>query len=202
MRPNCRFRFPLSIEPENRLLCPKCGGPTKIACYEQLINNPQPASMTPPGLDIEVLFDNIRSAYNVGSMLRTSEAVGIRYIHFCGVTPTPDQKNVAKTALGTQFSTPWAQYWNSPQAVSNIKSRGLFICGLELTENSRSITDAIIDLNKTPILLIVGNEITGIDPEVLKQCDQIVQIPMIGQKQSLNVAIAYSVAVYLIKYSN
>jgi 23S rRNA (guanosine2251-2'-O)-methyltransferase len=201
MRPDCRFRFPLYSAPAENLICPKCGGPTHICDFDQPGVQAPINPGTPPGPDIEVLFDNIRSAYNVGSMLRTADGVGVKFLHFCGITPTPDHKKVAKTALGAQFSTPWEQHWDGPQAVSNIRAQGSLVWGLEISQRSEPIHEAIIKSGNAPLLLVIGNEITGIDPDILSQCDRIVRIPMFGLKQSLNVSIAFSVAVYLIRYS-
>ena len=191
MRPSCRFRYPIPEKTDYVIFCPKCGSPTRISIFDQVNNHASLVQRKLPGPEIEVLFDNIRSAFNVGSMLRTSEAAGISFIHFCGVTPTPDHIKVKKTALGSEFSSDWAQYWDGLQAVKDIKSRGVEIWGLEISSCSIHITDAVSLINKKPILLILGNENYGIDPKIRDCCDKLVEIPMVGNKQSLNVAIAY-----------
>jgi tRNA G18 (ribose-2'-O)-methylase SpoU len=106
---------------------------------------------------------------------------------------------MAKTALGSDMQIPWEQHWNGVAAIDKIKVKGYHLIGLEYTQNSK----LLFDINFTPVtpcLLIAGNENFGIDPDILAQCDQTVHIPMAGIKQSLNVAIAFSIAAYWILY--
>lgn len=199
-RPRCGFRFPVSNELEDMETCPKCGGPVKlIEIQSPDLGAPTPLT-APAGPEVEVLLDSIRSTFNVGSMFRTADGAGVRRIHLCGITPTPDHPKIAKTALGAELSVPWTQHWDALSAVREIKSQGLRVWGLEGGTDSHSIFDSVPDLPGSPILLVVGNEVSGIDRDVLACCDRIISIPMQGVKRSLNVAIAFGISVYFLRY--
>ncbi len=145
-------------------------------------------------LPVYVLLDSIRSAYNVGSIFRTSDGAMINKLFLCGYTPYPPQKEVLKTALGSTDSVQW-EYEKDPAAViRSLKKQGIKIVALELTENSIPYYK-FSSLNE-PICLIVGNEITGVKQELLDFCDMSLEIPQYGIKQSLNVAVAYGIAVF------
>ncbi|MBE0551051.1 MAG: RNA methyltransferase [Ignavibacterium sp.] len=152
-------------------------------------------------LPVIVLLNSIRSSYNVGSIFRTSDGAMIKKLILCGYTPhppidenSPGNKDVLKTALGSTQSVEW-EYIKSPiEAIKNLKAQGIKICALELTENSNPYYN--INKNDFPICLVVGNEITGVSQEVLDLCDYSIEIPQYGIKQSLNVAVAYGIAIF------
>jgi len=141
-----------------------------------------------------VLLDNIRSMYNVGSIFRTSDGIMIKKLILTGYTPTPAKKEVLKTALGSTDSVKW-EYEKDPLiAIKKLKEKRVNIAALELTNKSISYTEVTkVDF---PLCLVVGNEITGIQNAVLEQCDFSIELPMFGIKHSLNVAVAYGIAVY------
>uniref|UniRef100_UPI004049F756 RNA methyltransferase n=1 Tax=Ignavibacterium sp. TaxID=2651167 RepID=UPI004049F756 len=141
-----------------------------------------------------VILNSIRSSYNVGSIFRTSDGAMIEKLYLCGYTPHPPKKEILKTALGATESVNW-EYVKDPLAVINdLKSKGIKICALELTENSKPYYD--LTKNDFPIALVVGNEISGISQDILDQCDLSIEIPQYGIKQSLNVAVAYGIAIF------
>lgn len=152
-------------------------------------------------LPVTVLLNSIRSSYNVGSIFRTSDGAMIEKLILCGYTPHPPidsensgNKDVLKTALGSTESVKW-EYIKSPiEAINLLKSQGIKICALELTENSTPYSNAA--QYNFPICLVVGNEITGVSQEVLDLCDYSIEIPQYGIKQSLNVAVAYGIAIF------
>ncbi len=145
-------------------------------------------------LPVVVLMNNIRSSYNVGSIFRTSDGAMIEKLYLCGFTPAPPRKEVLKTALGATESVQW-EYVESAQAVvEKYKELGYKIFALELTEDST--TYYTLEKNAFPCLLIVGNEITGVNQDLLDLCDQALEIPQFGIKQSLNVAVAYGISVF------
>lgn len=156
---------------------------------------------TVPKLPVTVLLNSIRSSYNVGSIFRTSDGAMIEKLILCGYTPyppidenSPGNKDVLKTALGSTQSVNW-EYIKSPiEAIKNLKAQGIKICALELTEDSKTYSDAT--LYNFPLCLVVGNEITGVSQEVLDLCDYSIEIPQYGIKQSLNVAVAYGIAIF------
>lgn len=152
-------------------------------------------------LPVIVLLNSIRSSYNVGSIFRTSDGAMIEKLVLCGYTPHPPinsentgNKDVLKTALGSTDSVKW-EYIKSPiEAIKGLKKQGIKICALELTENSKPYHKA--EQYEYPLCLVVGNEITGISQEVLDLCDYSIEIPQYGIKQSLNVAVAYGIAIF------
>lgn len=151
--------------------------------------------------DIRVLIHDIRSTHNVGSIFRTSDAVGVSKIYISGFSPSPKdkfgrpRKDVAKVSLGAEKTIPW-EYFESPiQLIKKLKKEGFEIVGLEQSEKS-------IDYKKykakNKILFIVGSEVEGMDKKIQGLCDKVVEIPMLGEKESLNVSVAFGVAMYRI----
>ncbi|MBI4417436.1 MAG: RNA methyltransferase [Ignavibacteriales bacterium] len=143
---------------------------------------------------IAVLLDNIRSLYNVGSIFRTSDGAGIQKLFLTGYTPTPPRREIDKTALGATNSVPWEYARNPLETLATLKRTGVTILALERTDSSRPYTQ--VARVEFPICLVIGNELTGIAPEVLAACDGALEIPMFGLKHSLNVAVAYGIAVF------
>jgi tRNA G18 (ribose-2'-O)-methylase SpoU len=141
-----------------------------------------------------VLVDNVRSLYNVGSIFRTSDGAMIEKLILAGFTPYPPRKEIDKTALGSTKSVPWEYTKHPAEALRSLKERGYKICCLELTDKSIDYND--IKTTDFPLCLIIGNEINGVAKEVIELCDLAIEIPMYGIKQSLNVAVAYGIAVF------
>jgi 23S rRNA (guanosine2251-2'-O)-methyltransferase len=199
MRPECHFRFPLPAGADSDR-CPKCGGPTRI------VEMPYPAMHVPDPTKeythppIEALLDNIRSTFNVGAMFRTADGAGLKHLHLCGITPTPDHPKVGKTALGAEKTIPWTQYWDGQGTAQILKNQGYRLWALEGGQNSQNLFTSLSDLHGTSIVLVVGNEVSGVDPGILALCDRKIYIPMAGVKESLNVSIAFGVAVYTLCY--
>ena len=148
------------------------------------------------GIRIEALLDNIRSLYNVGSMFRSSDGAGVSRLYLCGMTPTPENPRLAKTALGAQDSVPWTYRRNGLMTAVSLKQSGKRLWALEGGPGSVPLSHALKDLDGPPLVLIVGNEVSGVDPAVLDQCDRIFHIPMTGVKSCLNAAVAFGIAVY------
>lgn len=145
-------------------------------------------------LPVYILLDNIRSNYNVGSIFRTSDGVMIEKLYLCGYTPHPPKKEILKTALGSTESVIWEYVKDPKEVILKLKNDGIKICALELT--SKSIPYYKIDSTLFPICLVIGNEITGVSQNLLDLCDFSIEIPQYGIKQSLNVAVAYGVAIF------
>lgn len=145
-------------------------------------------------LPVVVLLNSIRSSYNVGSIFRSSDGAQIEKIILSGYTPTPEKKEVLKTALGATESIEWVYSRDGISEVLSLKSRGYNIIALEQTETSLPYYDLSAD--SFPLCLIIGNEITGVSQDLLNLCDQAIEIPQFGIKQSLNVAVAYGIALY------
>lgn len=143
---------------------------------------------------IYVLLDNIRSVYNVGSIFRTSDAALIKKLYLTGYTPHPPRKDIEKTALGAIESVPWEYHKNPIDIIKLLKQEDVKIVALEITD--ASIPYYEVKPSHFPLCLVIGNEITGISDEVLSMCDISIEIPQFGIKHSLNVAVAYGIAVY------
>jgi 23S rRNA (guanosine2251-2'-O)-methyltransferase len=198
IRPGCRFRFQ-SSQADYLTKCPKCGSPTHSEPIPHYFTCKQSDPEQIAKSKIEIVLDNIRSAYNVGSILRTANGIGAYHIHFCGITPTPGHLKIQKTSLGTEFQIPWTQQWNALDPVNEAKRNGTQIFALETQNGSVSIFQLTKELLRFPLMLVLGNELSGIDPEILKICDFILEIPMFGEKNSLNVAVAFGIAAYFIR---
>lgn len=196
--PACGFRFPA---PGGITACPRCAAPVHLVPETTDLATVNPRDEANAGRSLEALLDNIRSTYNVGAMFRTSDGAGLAHLHLCGTSPTPDNPRVGKTALGAEFSVPWKWYANGVQAARQIKDQGKKLWALEIGPNSSSIFQAALALPAEPLCLVVGNEVSGIDPGILALCDARVWIPMQGYKRSLNVAIAFGIAVYTLRYA-
>lgn len=149
------------------------------------------------------VLDNLRSVHNVGSIFRTCNAVGVDKIYLCGTTPTPldhkglKRKDFAKVALGAEDSLLWEYYESTAECVKKLQEDGCYILALEQDENSVDYK-AVDVASKNDIALIVGHEVDGITQDVLELADATVEIPMLGTKESLNVTIAFGIAIYRI----
>lgn len=142
---------------------------------------------------IYAMADNIRSIYNVGSIFRTSDAALIEKLYLTGYTPYPPRPEIEKVALGATDAVPWEYIKDPIEAVRKIKSEGIKIVPLEITENSWSYTD--ITTNDFPLCLILGNELTGVSNDIIALSDFSIEIPQYGFKHSINVSVAYGIAV-------
>ena len=150
-----------------------------------------------------VIAHNIRSAHNIGSIFRTSDGAGVERIFLTGYTPTPateqtvylarSHKDLAKTALGAEKSIPWEQSEDIGSVLVRLKSEGYELVALEQSERSVDYREY---RPKGKVALIVGNEVEGVDAESMEQADVILEIPMRGQKNSLNVSVAFGIAVF------
>lgn len=145
-------------------------------------------------LPVIVIVDNVRSMYNVGSIFRTSDGVLLQKLILTGFTPTPPRKEIEKTALGSTESVPW-EYVKEPRAaILNMKQAGIKTYCLELTDST--IPYYQVKPTDFPTCLVIGNEITGVSRDVIAECDGALEIPQYGIKQSLNVAVAYGIAIF------
>lgn len=145
-------------------------------------------------IPVTVLVESVRSLYNIGSMFRTSDAARIEKLYLTGYSPYPPRKEIDKTALGSTASVPWEHLKDPLEAAERIKSSGVRLCALELTD--ASVPYDSLHSGDFPLCLVVGNELTGISSGLLERCDMAIEIPMGGIKHSLNVAVAYGVAIF------
>lgn len=143
---------------------------------------------------IYVVCDNIRSIFNVGAIFRTSDGAFIEKLYLTGYTPYPPRKEIEKVALGSTESVPWEYHKDPVEVVKELKSKNIKIAVLEITDKKNLIWN--IDKEDFPVCLVLGNEISGVSKEIIELADTSFEIPMLGMKQSLNVSVAYGVAVY------
>jgi tRNA G18 (ribose-2'-O)-methylase SpoU len=143
-----------------------------------------------------VLLDNIRSAWNVGSILRSADGFGFKHAYLCGITPTPESEAVTKTSLGSEDTVTWSYHKDAVKLAKGLRKEGRQVWSLEGDRRAIPISTSSVSQRNFPVILILGNEITGVDPELLDLSDQIFYIPMHGEKTSFNVAIAFGIAAY------
>ncbi len=156
-----------------------------------------------------VVLHNIRSLHNVGSIFRTADAVGIEKIYLCGITPTPMDNfgrlrlQLTKVSLGAEKIVPWDASARSAQAIlkllKGLKKEGYKILAVE--QSKRSVPYNRVKVGtKAKVVLVLGSEVKGLPSSILQKADKIVEIPMVGKKESLNVAVAFGIVAYGLKY--
>lgn len=143
---------------------------------------------------VSVVVNDVRSIHNVGSLFRTSDAAFIEKIYVTGISGTPDNKALHKTALGAQDTVPWAYHARAVDVVRTLKSDGYAIGVLEITD--RPTYTSQIRAADFPLCMVVGNELYGVDDDIVAEADLALEIPQFGSKQSLNVSVAYGIAVF------
>ena len=202
-RTGCGLRFPQANGATHSERCPRCGASTRLILERPLEREALAGNKPTNGgkrVHLEVLLDNVRSAWNVGSIFRTADGLGIQHLHLCGVTPTPDNPKVAKTSLGAEFNLPWHSYPDGLALAHTLIEQGYTLWALEQDARAISLLDGTLRLPNGKLLLVVGNELAGVDPEILGLCEQVVNIPMHGTKRSFNVAVAFGIAAYLLAH--
>jgi tRNA G18 (ribose-2'-O)-methylase SpoU len=143
---------------------------------------------------IVVVLDNIRSMHNVGSVFRTSDAFRIEAICLCGYTPQPPHRDIQKTALGATETVNWIYYEHTNDALKQLKAHGYTIFAVEQVEGSISLEN--FNASDTKIAVVFGNEVEGVDAEVLINCDGCIEIPQLGMKHSLNISVAAGIVLW------
>ena len=137
-------------------------------------------------LSFVVVLDNIRSLNNIGSVFRTSDAFLVEKIYLCGITATPPHPDIHKTALGAENSVEWVYFNNTIDAVEKLQSDGYIVYGIEQVKDSFSLQNMVLKSNEK-YALVLGNEVKGVQQEVVDKCNGCIEIPQFGTKHSLNV---------------
>jgi len=164
----------------------------KLTTKQILRRNLQRSS---PLRDLFILWlHDIRSLHNVGAAFRCADAFGVNELWLSGFTPTPPRPEITKTAIGAEEHVSWKKIDDELEAIQRLKKTNYTILGLEQADNSIPLQD--YKITGDPICLILGNEVTGIDKELIEQLDTAVEIPQFGMKHSLNVSVAAGVALY------
>ena len=145
-------------------------------------------------LPLYAIVDNVRSLYNVGSIFRSSDGALIERLFLVVFTPHPPRKEIDKTALGATKTVPWEFHKDPMEVITWLKKEKIKICALELAAESKPYFQ--LKKEDFPLCLVVGNEITGVSKEIMQEANMSIEIPMFGNKQSLNVAVAFGIVVY------
>ena len=143
---------------------------------------------------IIVILDNVRSAFNVGSIFRTSDAFRIEKLYLCGITPTPPSNEIRKSALGSTDSVAWEKQEKTEDIISKLKKDGVRILAIKQTDASFFLNDYKINNKRTA--LVFGHEVFGVSQSIIDLCDDSIMIPQIGTKHSLNVSVAVGVVLW------
>jgi tRNA G18 (ribose-2'-O)-methylase SpoU len=142
---------------------------------------------------LHVVLDNLRSAYNVGSIFRTADACGVAHIHLCGMSAHPPHPKIEKTALGATAYVPWTYYERTQDCLHALRAEGLPVVAVEV--HPRAHMYHCFSWPQ-PVAIIFGNEVHGISEKIVDACDAVVSIPMMGFKRSINVATAFGIVAY------
>jgi 23S rRNA (guanosine2251-2'-O)-methyltransferase len=146
-------------------------------------------------IPVIVILDNIRSMHNVGSVFRTADAFLLKAIYLCGYTPQPPHRDIQKTALGATETVEWKYSASTKAAVELLKADGFTVYAIEQAEGSLSLNEAG-NLPTEKLAVVFGNEVEGVNEEVLKICDGCIEIPQLGMKHSLNISVAAGIVLW------
>jgi len=197
---HCGLRYPLPGGHPFGTRCPHCLSETQVVLNQQPDEQiyPQAArrvKLNEGGKKYAAILDNIRSAWNVGSIFRSADGFGFSHLYLCGITPTPEHESVRKTALGAEETVSWSYHKDATTLTGELKLDGWKILALEEDARAQDLRRASSTQKNA---LILGGEVCGVDPQLLDLSDQILYIPMRGVKHSYNVANAFSIAAYVL----
>ena len=201
-RPPCGHTFrDLALAAGRVVACPSCGramNARPLSMERELAKRERTASHGAGDPDLArlplaVLADNIRSLWNVGSMFRTADACGVRMLVLAGVTGCPPRDGIAKTALGAETAVAWYYRADELAALRELESEGYTPVAVENGATGAALPD--FRWPERPCL-VVGNEVRGVSPHVLEACSDRVSIPMLGRKETLNVAVAFGIVAH------
>jgi tRNA G18 (ribose-2'-O)-methylase SpoU len=144
---------------------------------------------------IIIILDDIRSLHNIGSVFRTSDAFLVEKIYLCGITATPPNKEIHKTALGATETVIWEHHENVLEVINNLKKENISVFAIEQVENSIFLNDFQVEKNKK-YALVFGNEVFGVNQKAVEICDGTIEIPQLGTKHSLNIAVSTGIVVW------
>ena len=145
-------------------------------------------------IPLVVVLDNVRSLHNVGSVFRTSDAFLVQAVYLCGITATPPHAEIHKTALGAENTVDWKYFEKTIDAIRELKQEGFHIAAVEQAENSILLDD--FRIKETPFAIVLGNEVKGVDQDVMNLCDSCIEIPQFGTKHSLNVSVTSGILIW------
>ena len=191
---DCGMRYPCPADHERRDQCPLCEAPTEVV--GQYASAPQHQPAEPTGeTSLVAVLDSIRSALNVGTMLRSADGAALAHVHLCGLTAQADNPKVLKTALGAQVPT--TSHADVSDCLDQLEAEGFEVWAVDVTERSA----AIESLREVPdrVAFVVGNELAGVDPVVLERADRHVHLRMLGTKSTVNVGVTFGMVAYWLR---
>jgi 23S rRNA (guanosine2251-2'-O)-methyltransferase len=144
---------------------------------------------------IIIVLDNIRSSYNIGSVFRSADAFFVEQIYLCGICSVPPSAEIHKSALGAEFSVEWIYFKETSEAIAKLRSNGFEIISIEQAENSVSLEKTVLSKEKK-YALVFGNEVKGVQQEIVSTSDQVWEIPQYGTKHSLNISVSAGVVLW------
>ena len=144
---------------------------------------------------VVVVLDNVRSMYNVGSLFRTCDGFAVEALYLCGITACPPHKEISKTALGATESVCWKHFDSTVEAVNDLKAQGYTVLAVEQVDTSTLLQDYEPPADGR-IAIVLGNEVFGVDDDVLDLCDGALEIPQAGTKHSFNVSVAGAIVIW------
>ena len=193
--------MPSDLSVKKLFNCPFCSSemqPVGSPC-----GNYHPARNAGNHNNFSLLLDNLRSTENVGSIFRSADGAGVSHIYCCGTTPTAKHPKVKKASLGAELTVSTSYHHNSLVLAAELRAAHALIIALESTPESTSLFDFAFSSNsQQETILVIGNEISGIDPQLLSLADHVVHLPMAGNKTSLNAAVAAGIALYHLVFQN
>jgi 23S rRNA (guanosine2251-2'-O)-methyltransferase len=158
---------------------------------------------TAPKNPVVIVLDNIRSLNNIGSAFRTSDAFRVESVYLCGITAVPPHRDIQKTALGATESVDWKYFKTTREAVTELRNRNFYIVSVEQADKSIDLQNFNIK-PKSKYAFVFGNEVKGVEDEVIKLSDDVVEIPQFGTKHSLNISVSVGIVLwnYFLKNNN
>ena len=151
-----------------------------------------------PKVPLVVVLDNIRSQHNVGAVFRTADAFCLQGVYLCGICCCPPNDEIHKTALGAELSVDWNYFTDTLEAVRSLQSAGYTVYAIEQAHDSITLDEAVCQLQKQKVAVVLGHEVFGVQQEVVDACDECVEIPQYGTKHSLNVSVTAGIVLYQI----
>lgn len=146
-------------------------------------------------IPLVIILDNVRSLNNIGSIFRTSDAFLVESVYLCGISSTPPNAEIHKTALGAEYSVDWKYFAETTDAISSLKQKGYTVFAIEQVENSIMLPDLKLD-RKAKYAVVLGNEVKGVQQQAVDICDNSIEIPQFGTKHSLNVSITGGIIIW------
>lgn len=146
-------------------------------------------------MPLVVVLDNVRSMYNIGSVFRTADAFRIEEVLLCGITATPPSNEIHKTALGAEESVAWQYFRETTDAVAYLREKGYTLCAIEQCEGSVMLNDFKKEAGRK-YAVFMGNEVKGVQQQVIDECDVCIEIPQFGTKHSMNVSVTAGIVMW------